>query len=260
MPRYKLTIEYDGTPFQGWQRQDNGPTVQAALEEAVKAFCGEEATLFVAGRTDTGVHAYAQVAHLDLSVDYEPFKVMEAVNHHLKPEAIAILSAERVADDFHARFQAVERGYIYRILNRRAPAVLDRDRVWRVPQPLDVEAMDRAAQALVGHHDFSSFRAAGCQANSPIKTVNRISVRRALDEIVVEVEAPSFLYHQVRNIVGTLEKIGQWEAKRASGRAGKPGAYSWRAEDMASILEARDRSAAGPTAPASGLYLAFVRY
>lgn len=245
MQRWKITIEYDGGPFVGWQRQTNGPTVQAALEDAVLAFCGERVLVQGAGRTDTGVHALAQVAHLDIARETDAKTVRDAINHHLKPNPVAILEAQPVPGDFHARFSATGRSYLYRILNRRAPAVLDYGRVWAVPKDLDAAAMHEAAQVLVGQHDFTSFRASECQADSPVKTLDRLDVSRRGEEIHIVAEARSFLHHQIRNFAGTLERVGR-------GR--------WSARDVERILDARDRAAAGPTAPPQGLYLTGVRY
>ncbi len=245
MTRYKLVIEYDGGDFVGWQRQDNGPSVQAAIEAAVTRFCGETATLHVAGRTDAGVHALGQVAHLDLERQTSVDTLRDALNHHLKPAAIAVLAATAVDVDFHARFSALRRDYLYRIVNRRAPLALDRGRAWFVPKPLDADAMQQAALVLVGHHDFSSFRAADCQAKSPLKTLDRLEVSRRGDEVRIVAEARSFLYHQVRNIVGSLKQVGE-------GR--------WTAATIADVLAAKDRRQAGPTAPACGLYLTGVGY
>ena len=245
MTRYKLTLEYDGRGFVGWQRQDNGPSVQAALEAAVKGFCGEAITVHGAGRTDAGVHALAQVAHIDLDKETGADTLRDALNFHLKPAAVAVLAAEAVADDFHARFSATERAYRYRIVNRRAPLTLDRGRAWLVPVPLDAGAMGEAARALLGQHDFTSFRAGECQAKSPVKTLDALEVSRDGDEIWIEARARSFLHHQVRNMVGTLKLVGE----------GK-----WARVDMERALAARDRRAAGPTAPADGLYLVAVRY
>lgn len=245
MSRYRLIVEYDGAEFVGWQRQENGLAVQQVIEEAILRFCGERVTTFAAGRTDAGVHALGQVVHFDLSREAEPDTVRDAINFHLRPAAVAVRTAERAADDFHARFSAVGRAYLYRIANRRAPLVLDRGRAWWVPVPLDAEAMHAAAQGLVGRHDFSSFRAAECQADSPVKTLSAIEVAQDGEEIRVTARARSFLHHQVRNMVGTLKRVGE----------GK-----WSAEDVARILAARDRAAAGPTAPACGLYLTEVFY
>jgi tRNA pseudouridine38-40 synthase len=245
VPRYKLTIEYDGTPFVGWQRQSEGSSIQQLLEEAVAKFCGERVTAYGAGRTDAGVHALAQAAHLDLAKPADPFRIMEAVNFHLKPHPVAILECREAAPDFHARFSAIERRYRYRIANRRAPLTLDRNRAWRVIMPLDAGAMHAAAQILVGHHDFTSFRATDCQADSPVKTLDALDVTRLGEEIEVTARARSFLHHQVRNMVGTLKLVGE----------GK-----WNARDVAKALAARDRAAAGATAPAEGLYLVAVKY
>jgi len=245
MPRHKLTIEYDGRGFVGWQRQENGPSVQQALERAVTRFCGENVNIFAAGRTDAGVHALGQVAHFDIDRDARPETVRDALNFHLKPEPVAVLKAETVQRDFHARFSARERAYLYRITNRRAPLALERGRTWWVPTPLDIPAMADAAQVLVGRHDFTSFRASICQAASPIKTLDTVAVVGDGEEIRIEVCARSFLHHQVRNIVGTLRRVGE----------GK-----WTAADVAAVLAARDRTKAGPTAPAEGLYLVSVSY
>ncbi len=245
MPRYRLTLEYDGRGFVGWQRQARGLSVQQALEEAVAAFCGERTTVFAAGRTDAGVHALAQVAHVDLARDFPPERVMGALNAHLRPHPVVVLEARRVTTDFHARFSATERRYLYRILNRRAPPALDRGRVWHVGRPLDAERMQEAATLLVGRHDFTSFRDSQCQARSPLKTLRRLYVRRHGEIVEIHAAARSFLHHQVRNMVGTLALVG-------SGR--KP--IAWVAE----VLAARDRRCAGPTAPAEGLYFAGVDY
>lgn len=245
MQRWKITIEYDGGPFVGWQRQTNGPSVQAALEDAAFAFCGERVLVQGAGRTDTGVHALAQVAHLDIERATDAKTVRDAINQHLKPDPVAVLGAEAVPQDFHARFSATGRSYLYRILNRRAPAVLDHGRVWAVPKELDAAAMHEAAQVLVGRHDFTSFRASECQADSPVRTLDRLDVSRRGEEIHIVAEARSFLHHQIRNFAGTLERVGR-------GR--------WTARDVADVLDARDRAAAGPTAPPQGLYLTGVCY
>ncbi|MCY4394624.1 MAG: tRNA pseudouridine(38-40) synthase TruA [Rhodospirillaceae bacterium] len=243
--RFRLTLEYDGGPFVGWQRQDNGLSVQQCLEEAVEKFCGERLVAYAAGRTDSGVHALGQVVHIDIARDAEPFRIKEALNYHLKPRPIAVIEAEPVDDSFHARFSAVERRYRYRIVNRRAPLALDAGRAWQVGRPLDAEAMHEAALPLVGHHDFSSFRAAECQAKSPVKTLTDIRVSRYGEEIEIALRAPSFLHHQVRNIVGTLAPVGEGK---------KP--VTW----LATVLRAADRRKAGATAPACGLYLDKVVY
>jgi tRNA pseudouridine38-40 synthase len=240
-----MTLEYDGTPFVGWQRQSEGVSIQQLVEDAIEKFCGERAVVYGAGRTDAGVHALAQVAHFDLAKEAEPFRIMEALNFHLKPHPVAILDCAAAAPEFHARFSAIERRYRYRIVNRRAPLTLDRSRAFRVSAPLDAGAMHAAAQALVGRHDFSSFRAADCQADSPVKTLDALAVSRFGEEIEVTARARSFLHHQVRNMVGTLKLVGE----------GK-----WSAADVADALAARDRAAAGPTAPAEGLYLVAVKY
>jgi tRNA pseudouridine38-40 synthase len=245
MPRYKLTIEYDGGPFVGWQRQDNGLSVQQALEDAVEALCQARAVVYGAGRTDAGVHALGQVAHIEIAKELSPDKLRDALNFHLRPHPVAILQAEVAAPDFHARFSAVGRSYLYRILTRRAPAVLERGHVWQLPAVLDAGAMHQAAQELVGHHDFSSFRAAECQADSPLKTLDQLAVSRAGDEIHVTAKARSFLHNQVRIMVGTLKLVGE----------GK-----WTARNVAKALAAADRTQAGPTAPPDGLYLTEVRY
>ena len=245
MTRYRLVVEYAGGGFVGWQRQDNGTSIQGALEAAVEAFCGDVVTVQGAGRTDAGVHALGQVAHLDLTRETAADTLRDAVNQHLRPAPITVLSAEPVAADFHARFSATARHYLYRIVNRRAPLALDRGRAWFVPVSLDAEAMHAAAQLLVGHHDFSSFRAAGCQAKSPEKTLDGLTVTRRGEEIQVSASARSFLHRQVRNMVGSLKLVG----------AGK-----WREADLSRALAARDRTAAGPAAPADGLYLVAVDY
>jgi tRNA pseudouridine38-40 synthase len=245
MPRYKLTIEYDGGPFHGWQRQSNGDSVQHALEDAVRNFCGENVQLVAAGRTDAGVHASGQVAHLDLSRLVTPETLRNALNYHLRPRPVTVLAAAAVADDFHARFSAKARHYLYRIVNRRAPLALEAGRAWQVPAPLDAEIMQEAAQRLIGRHDFTSFRSALCQARSPVKTLDRLTIRRLGDRIEIAALARSFLHHQVRNMVGTLKLIGE-------GR--------FPVSHVEAALAARDRAAAGPTAPACGLYLMRVDY
>jgi tRNA pseudouridine38-40 synthase len=245
MPRYKLTIEYDGTPFVGWQMQENGPSLVGALVEAVARFAGERPAITGAGRTDAGVHAFGQVAHIDLAKDWDTDTVRDALNAQLRPNPVAVLSAEKVGDDFDARFSAKARHYLYRIVNRRADLALERERAWRVGKPLDAEAMHAAAQRLVGHHDFTTFRSAECQAKSPLKTLDRLDVSRAGEEIDVRASARSFLHHQVRSMVGSLALVGE-------GR--------WRADDLAAALAAKDRARCGPVAPASGLYLLWVDY
>jgi tRNA pseudouridine38-40 synthase len=245
MPRYKLTIEYDGTEFVGWQRQENGYSVQAAIEKAAKDYCQVDTLVQGAGRTDSGVHALGQVAHVDLPRSDSPAVVANALNAHLRPQPVAIIKAELAEDGFHARFSAVERIYEYRILNRSARPALDTNRVWWVSVRLDEDAMHRAAQCLVGQHDFTSFRAAVCQAESPVKTLNELAVSRREDLVVVKVRARSFLHHQVRNIVGTLKLVG---------------ADKWKESDVKRALSARDRAAGGPTAPPDGLFLMRVVY
>jgi tRNA pseudouridine38-40 synthase len=240
-----LTVEYDGGGFVGWQRQDNGPSVQQALEEAIHRFCGETVDCIAAGRTDAGVHACGQVVHFDLGREAGPDTVRDALNFHLKPAPVAVLKAEIAEADFHARFSAKARLYLYRIINRRAPLAIERGRAWLVWAPLDAGAMHAAAQLLVGHHDFSSFRASLCQAHSPMKTLDVLDVARTDDEVRVTARARSFLHHQVRNMVGTLKLVGE----------GK-----WTRDDVARALAARNRAAAGPTAPAEGLYLTEVWY
>ena len=245
MPRYKLIIEYDGAPFVGWQRQANGRSVQQAIEEALWKAAGEKATLKGAGRTDAGVHALAQVAHFDLLREWSAQKIADALNALLRPEPIAILAAEAVGADFDARFSAISRRYIYRIALRRAPPALMRGRVWHVRQRLDAVAMQRAAQVLVGNHDFTTFRSVECQSKSPVKTLDRLEVRLADDEIAIAAVARSFLHNQVRSMVGSLKLVGE-------GR--------WNAADLRLALAAKDRSACGPVAPSDGLYLARVDY
>jgi tRNA pseudouridine38-40 synthase len=245
MPRYRLTIEYDGGPFAGWQRQENGPSVQQALEEAIIAFCGERIVVNGAGRTDAGVHALGQVAHIHLSRAWPADTVRDALNAHLQPQPVAVLAAERAADDFDARFSAMQRHYLYRLSERRAPLTLDAGRVWRVGVPLDVPAMHAAAQALVGRHDFTTFRSSECQAKSPVKTLDRLDVRREENEVRVHASARSFLHSQVRSMVGALKKVGE----------GK-----WPVTAVGEALAAHDRARSGPVAPAEGLYLVRVDY
>lgn len=246
MTRYRLTIEYDGRPYVGWQRQDNGLGVQEVVEDAVKAFSGEEVRVFCAGRTDAGVHARAQIAHFDLSTDrFSADKVRDAINFHTKPHPVSIVAAEIADEDFHARFSATEREYLYVILNRRSRAAVDAGLVWWVPVPLNVEDMHEAAQILVGKHDFSTFRASFCQADSPIKTLDEISVTAAGEEIYIKVRARSFLHHQVRNIVGSLSWVG---------------GTKWTKADLQKAFDAKDRNAGGPKAPSDGLYMMRVGY
>ena len=247
MTRYKITIEYDGTNLLGWQKQQEGPSVQEHLEQALFGFSRQQIEVFAAGRTDAGVHATAQVAHFDLDTNMELFRLREAFNAHLRDNnaPVSVLEIEATDDDFHARFKAKGRGYIYKILNRRARPVLQENRVWWVPFPLNVEAMKEGAKYLLGHHDFSAFRGAGCQALSPIKTLDKLDIVVNGDEIDFIVEARSFLYHQVRNMVGTLKMVGDGHLKP---------------EDIKTILESKKRSQAGVTAPAAGLYLNKVVY
>ena len=246
MQRWKLTIEYDGRPFVGWQRQDNGPSVQQALEAAAEKLTGgAPVRAHASGRTDAGVHAKGQVAHLDLERPMTADKLRDALNHHLRPLPVAVVQVEAVGEDFHARLSSLGRSYEYRIVNRRAPLALEAGRAWHVQRLLDVAAMNAGAAFLVGHHDFTSFRAALCQAKSPVKTLDRLEAVRQGDEIVIFAAARSFLHHQVRNMVGTLEMVG----------AGK-----WPPERVGRALAARDRAAAGPTAPPDGLYFMESRY
>ena len=245
MTRWRITVEYDGTGFVGWQRQENGPSIQEALESAIERFSGETPRVFGAGRTDAGVHASGQVAHFDLEKATGAATVADALNAHLRPDPIAVLDAAAVEPTFDARISARQRAYLYRIVNRRAPLTTDRDRAWPVQTPLDARAMNEAAARLVGKHDFSTFRASLCQARSPIKTLDVLDVVREGEEIRIEARARSFLHRQVRNIVGTLKLVGE-------GR--------WSADDVSAALEARDRSKGGPTAPACGLFLTEVLY
>ena len=245
MPRYKLLIEYDGAPFVGWQIQDNGASVQGVLTAAVAAFCGVRVHVQGAGRTDAGVHALGQVAHIELAKAWDTDTIRDAINAHLRPHPVAVLAAEHVADDFDARFSARKRHYVYRIINRRPDLALDAGRAWRAPRPLDVPAMRDAARRLVGQHDFTTFRATECQAKSPVKTLDRLDVERDRDEVRVHASARSFLHHQVRSMVGSLVQVGD-------GR--------WSADDLARALAARDRKACGQVAPPDGLYLVKVDY
>ena len=239
MPKYKLTLEYDGTPFVGWQRQDNGPSVQEALEKAANRLSGEVVTVHAAGRTDAGVHAFAMVVHVEFLKEFPADVVRDALNHHLRPAPIAILKAECVSDDFHARFSCVGRSYEYRIINRSPPLTIDKHRAWRITPALDEEAMHHAAQCLVGKYDFTTSRSVACQSASPVKTLAEISVSRAGEEIYIRCSARSFLHSQVRSFVGSLVEVGK----------GK-----WRARDLKSALEAKDRAHCGQVAPAEGLY------
>lgn len=245
MPRFKLTIEYDGSPFAGWQIQADQPTVQGVLTAAIEALSGEKTLVQGAGRTDAGVHARAQVAHVDLARDWETDTVRDGLNAHLRPHPVAVLAAERVADDFNARTSALKRHYLYRIVNRRADLTLELRRAWRVPRPLDVAAMHAAAQHLVGKHDFTTFRSTECQAKSPVKTLDRLDVVRNDDEVNIFASARSFLHNQVRSMVGSLVHVGE----------GK-----WRVDDLQRALDARDRAACGQVAPPDGLYLMKVDY
>ncbi len=245
MPRYQVILEYDGSPFVGWQRQRNGLSVQEALERAVEAFSGERVVAVAAGRTDAGVHALAQSAHFDLRRPFPPERVAGALNAHLRPLPVAVLEARCVSPAFDARFSAVERAYVYRILNRRAPPALERNRVWHLVRRLDAERMHDAAQLLVGRHDFSSFRASECQARSAVKTLSGLYVLRRGEVVEIHAAARSFLHHQVRNMVGSLVLVGE---------GARP--VSW----LRDVLAARDRRAAGPTAPPHGLYFRLARY
>jgi len=245
MHRYKLHLEYDGTPFVGWQMQENRPSVQSCLIEAVKAFSGEDVIPRGAGRTDAGVHALGQVSHFDLAKDWEPDKVRDALNAQLRPDPISVLNCERAAEDFDARFSAKARHYLYRIVDRRAPLALERNRAWGVFRPLDAEAMHEAARTLIGNHDFTTFRSTECQAPSPVKTLDRLEISRHGEVIRIEVSARSFLHNQVRSMVGSLKLVGD-------GR--------WTKRDLKQALEARDRNACGQVAPPCGLYLVKVDY
>ncbi|ALC12027.1 tRNA pseudouridine(38-40) synthase TruA [Sphingopyxis sp. 113P3] len=245
MTRFALTIEFDGRPFMGWQRQSHGPSVQQAIEEAVTRITGEEAAVHGAGRTDAGVHAIAMRAHVDIEKPLTPFRLMEALNAQLRPAPVAVLACETVADDWHARFSCIGRSYEYRIVNRRAPLTWDKGLSWQVAKPLDADAMHGAAQLLVGRHDFTTFRSVHCQAASPVKTLDRIRVSRHGDEIIVETAARSFLHHQVRSMVGCLVMVGE----------GK-----WAARDLKAALDAADRGALGLNAPPDGLFFVEARY
>ena len=245
MPRYKLIIEYDGTTFVGWQIQRGGPSVQGVITQAVAAFAVEQVTVYGAGRTDAGVHALGQVAHIDLARDWRADRVRDALNARLRPHPVAVVAAEKVPPSFDARFSAKRRHYRYRVVNRRADLALERHRAWRVPRALDAAAMHEAAQALIGRHDFTTFRAVECQAKSPVKTLDRLDVARSGDEVSILASARSFLHHQVRSMVGSLVWVGE-------GR--------WTPDDLAVALAARSRQACGPVAPPDGLYLVAVDY
>jgi tRNA pseudouridine38-40 synthase len=243
--RFRLTLEYDGRPFMGWQRQDHGPSVQGALEAAIHAVTGETVTLHGCGRTDAGVHARGQVAHADIARPITPFRLMEAINARVRPAPVAVLDCAVAAPDFHARFDCIGRAYRYRIVNRRAPLTVDAGLAWRVPPPLDADAMHAAAQQLVGRHDFTTFRSAHCQARDPVKTLDRLDVTREGEEIVIVAEARSFLHHQVRSMVGCLKLVGEG---------------AWDDTRLAAALAARDRAALGLNAPPDGLTLMAARY
>ncbi len=245
MTRFALTLEFDGGPYMGLQRQAHGPSVQQSVEEAVEAITREKATLHAAGRTDAGVHALAMRVHVDIAYRIEPFRLMEALNALLRPQPIAVIACEEKPDDWHARFSCVGRSYLYRIVNRRAPLTLDAGKAWQVAQPLDAEAMHRAAQALVGHHDFTTFRSVHCQAQSPVKTLDRLDVRREGESVLIVAEARSFLHHQVRSMVGCLAMVGM-------GR--------WQEAQVGEALAARDRAALGLNAPPQGLYFTGAKY
>jgi tRNA pseudouridine38-40 synthase len=249
MPRFALLIEYDGRPFSGWQRQPDRPSVQGAIEEALSRLERDVPSIATAGRTDAGVHALGQVAHCDLARDWDLFRLTEAVNYHLKPRPVAVVAAARVADDWHARFSALERQYVFRLIARRAPLTHDVGKVWHVKNKLDIEAMREGARHLIGLHDFTTFRATICQAASPVKTLDEIRIEQVDypygTEFRFHLRARSFLHNQVRSIVGTLERVG---------------AGSWSPEDVKTALEARDRAACGPVSPPEGLYLNHVRY
>lgn len=245
MPRFAFTVEFDGRPFMGWQRQAHGPSVQQTIEDAIAAVTGETTVIHAAGRTDAGVHGLAMRAHADIAKDITPFRLMEAINARMRPAPVAILACETAADDWHARFSCVGRSYVYRIANRRAPLTVDAGLVWRVIQPLDADAMHAAAQHLVGSHDFTTFRSAHCQAHSPVKTLDRLDVERQGDRIAIHAAARSFLHHQVRSMVGCLAMVGM-------GR--------WTANDLRDALEAKDRAALGLNAPPDGLYFVSATY
>jgi tRNA pseudouridine38-40 synthase len=243
--RFALTLEFDGAPFMGLQRQAHGPSVQQSVEDAIQQVTGEAATLHSAGRTDSGVHALGMVSHADIAKDIAPFRLMEALNSVLRPAPIAVIACEEKPGDWHARFSCIRRSYEYRICNRRAPLTLERGRAWHLSRPLDAEAMQGAAQALVGHHDFTTFRSVHCQSDSPVKTLDLLQVKQAGERITIEAAARSFLHHQVRSMVGTLALVGLGQ---------------WREEQVAEALAARDRAALGLNAPAEGLYFVKATY
>ena len=245
MPRYRLTIEYDGTGFMGWQNQAHGTTVQGVLEATLAHLNGVDVNVQCAGRTDAGVHALAQVAHVDLPKPWDLFELVNAINGNVRPHLVSVLDAQEVGEDFNARFSAKGRNYLFRILNRRAPPAIDKNKVWHVPVDLEVDAMHAGAQLLLGKHDFTTFRSAACQAKSPIRILDRFDVMRFGEEIEIYAEARSFLHHQVRSMVGSLRRVGE----------GK-----WQPIDLRNALDAHDRKACGPVAPPQGLYLASVRY
>ncbi|WP_340586753.1 tRNA pseudouridine(38-40) synthase TruA [Erythrobacter alti] len=245
MTRFALTVEFDGTPFFGLQRQDNGPSVQQSIEDAAQRVTGERVTLHSAGRTDSGVHALAMRSHLDIEKKFEPFRLMEALNAHLRPEPVAITHCEVKPEDWHARFSCTGRSYEYRIRNRRAPLTLEKGRAWHIARPLNAEAMHDAAQALVGRHDFTTFRSAHCQAAEPVKTLDRLDVSREGDAVIIRAGARSFLHHQVRSMVGCLALVGQGQ---------------WSVSQVGEALKARDRAALGLNAPPHGLYFVAARY
>jgi tRNA pseudouridine38-40 synthase len=243
--RFAFTVEFDGRPFMGWQRQAHGPSVQQAIEDAIHAVTGERAVVHAAGRTDAGVHGLAMRAHADIEKDMTPFRLMEALNARLRPDPVAILACQIVPDDWHARFSCLGRSYVYRIANRRAPLTMESGLVWRVIQPLDERAMQEAAQLLVGLHDFTTFRSAHCQAESPVKTLDRLDVERVGDRLAIHAEARSFLHHQVRSMVGCLTMVGM-------GR--------WSISDLEAARDAKNRAALGLNAPPDGLYFVRARY
>lgn len=245
MPRYAITLEWDGRPYMGWQRQSHGPSVQAVLEKAVAQISGETVVVHAAGRTDAGVHARAMRAHFDCAKDFTPFRMVEALNGVMRPEPVAVLACAIVDDEWHARFSCVGRVYDYLIINRRPPLTLENGLAWRVSQDLDAEAMHDGAQRLIGLHDFTTFRSAHCQSDSPVKTLDRLDVKRTADRIVVRAEARSFLHHQVRSMVGCLMLVGRGQ---------------WSVDDMSAALEAKDRAALGQNAPPDGLYFVGARY